>query len=270
MEYRRKDDRFGERGVARLVSSAAVFFVLVSLSILANGCEEAISAVTSTRVTNSEAVTTTSLAQTTVSSVSLHERIQQEQAARNGQVDPEPTTSTTGTGSTPRPSVATSTTAASSIHAGRVLVLSDGTRLSAAEADALDTYLDTVSPLTEEQQRLNDEFDMLHQSFGSWTTTMGLRYEDAVADQQALLSTLEEMEPPPLLREAHEARILSAQEYAEATRKIYDSDPSGVPTGDADLLGEGINLFVTGYEHWQNAERLTQNVSRLVSGGHWE
>lgn len=241
-------------------------FMVTAVAVLAAACGSAKPTVGSVSVPEAvPSVTTTSLEAVTTSTLSMHERIQQERAAQEKEavdvvnttasVETTSTQSTFSTSTTATPTTGIRTTSTPTTAHKAVLVLGDGRRLSAEQMDDVNCYLQAMKPLVAEQGRIYDEFakwvnlDILDSEV--WKEARLQPY----VDQRALCKQLDSISPPSVLYQEHEAMTTAGHYYRDALGS----------TGY-----QAYALFQKGVESAQEAERLMEEFNYLLDSAHWE
>ncbi len=252
--------------------TAAVFVTLALAAVSAAGCwggeattsdtARAMAATTATsdQLTTTSAPTSVTAGQTTTSTLSLHERVQQEQAQQEASAAEEAKT----TGST------ISVAGFITVEQGKTLMTPNGTTLTPEEVESINDYYAFADDADSDQQNLDQQFELLMGKANEWTSGDYSKLRSLISSQKALSSRIQGAKAPELCLASHEQRVNSARLFVEAWQKIRDGDPGGTPTKNPALVSEGLSLNIRAIEAWHSAENMAQSVYTLLKASIWK
>jgi hypothetical protein len=195
---------------------------------------------------------------TPTSALSLHDRVQQEQAQQEAQAKAEQA-------KTP----ATTAPRAETFHIekGKILLLANGGVVKPEEVDALNDYVAFAADAQDDQQRLCEQWNRLMDKTGDWSKSDYSSFKSMISAEKQLLGRLNGMTAPTLYLEAHQARIRAAQLFVDGWQKIYSGDPGGTPTKDTTAVNQGLQSNRDGIEAWHSAQNMTVTATTLIKAG---
>jgi hypothetical protein len=254
--------------IVRPAVFAAVFFAISSMVVLANGCggeaaeipNPSLAQASATTSTFSAETTTTVAPETTTSTLSQHERVQQEQVQQEAQTT-EQGAHTTGSAAPAK--------GVFDVEEGKTLLLGDGGVLTSEEVEGLNDYVSFATDAEKEQQRLSTRYNSLMSKTHKWTKSDYSSFKSLISAEKALLSDLNGTTAPQLYLVAHQERTRAAQLFVDAWQKIYTGDPGGTPTKDKAAVDQGLSDNLKGVDTWHSAENTTQTVTARVMSGQW-
>jgi hypothetical protein len=263
MKYDQRQRARGRRSRQRVLSPIAAVLAIAFVSLLLSGCGGLLSSKRAASDHESLANGSPSISKTTTTTISLHERIQQEQAEVALGV-----ATTTSAADAISETSSTADTSTTSTTSAPVYVLSDGSTMSPGEFEAIQSYVDEVAPLAQQQYELatalnpDSHFDFLD------VTSQGIEnYRQAFAQQQILCNDLAAMAVPAFMAESHRLRALAADQlYDVASTIIGQLEQGGFYPADSDLLEQARSQFEVGMATLADAEFGLQIWQQLIQG----
>jgi hypothetical protein len=262
MKYDQRQRARVRRSMRSLFSPISAIFVVALVSLLLAGCAGLLSSKQTTPDHEGLAASGASVSSTTTTTLSLHERIQQEQA--EDAHDVAATTSTDAASETD----STANTSTTSTTLAPVYVLSDGSTMSPEEFEDVQTYVDGVSALAEQQYELAYALDPASNfDFLDFTAQDFEDYRQAVAQQEALRNTVAAIPVPAFMAESHGLRTLAADQFYEiASTAIVELERGGFYRGGSSLLAQIRSRFEVAMSTLADAEFGLQIWQQLSEG----
>jgi hypothetical protein len=259
----------------RLVSTAAMLVAVLLAMMVVGGCGGVTGTTRTTRATATTAeplavaeVTTTApgaAAKPTSTTLSQHDRVQQEQAQQEAAAAATSTTSTTMSASS-----AGASSSGSASGSGKTLVLSDGTRLSSAQADAAYAYEPLAIGAQQKQQRLIQTYERCQALSGHWSQSDYSAFKSMLADQKTLVSELQGANPPEPYAASHQDRIRAAKSFLSGWQAVLNGDAGASPAKNQALVAQGMRDHNAGVKSLASAQSQFQAANSLFRGSHWE